>query len=130
MARYRKDPNYEFWTMLKEGYDHFEITKVPPKVDVCEKHYVFNRTVGSPATFNPIGACPPTTQPNSLKIAYQSYQKTYDAAFSTAVGSSAPQPKATISGPGEAALVSDWTRKRARGQPVPFEPPSIADGEP
>ena len=43
MARYRNDPNYEFWKMLKEGYDHFEITKVPPKVDVCEKRYVFNR---------------------------------------------------------------------------------------
>ena len=43
MARYRNDPNYEFWKMLKEGYDHFEITKVPPKVDVCEKRYVFNQ---------------------------------------------------------------------------------------
>jgi murein L,D-transpeptidase YafK len=32
MARYRKDPNYAFWKMLKEGYDYFEITKVPPKV--------------------------------------------------------------------------------------------------
>ena len=43
MARYRGDPNYKFWEMLKEGYDHFEITKVPPKVDVCEKRYVFNQ---------------------------------------------------------------------------------------
>ena len=58
MARYRKDPNYEFWKMLKEGYDYFEITKVPPKVDVCEKRYVFNQTVGGGATFNPTGACP------------------------------------------------------------------------
>ena len=44
MARYRDDPNYAFWKNLKEGYDHFEITKVPPKVDVCEKKYVFNHT--------------------------------------------------------------------------------------
>ena len=36
MARYRNDPNYPFWQMLKEGYDQFEITKTPPKVDVCE----------------------------------------------------------------------------------------------
>ena len=127
MARYRKDPNYEFWTMLKEGYDYFEITKVPPKVDVCAKRYVFNQTAEVGATFNPTGACPLTTQPNSLKIAYQSYQKTYDAAFSTAVGSSTPQPKATIGGPKEAALVSDWTRKRARGERVPIEPPAMAD---
>ena len=126
MARYRKDPNYEFWKMLKEGYDYFEITKVPPKVDVCEKRYVFNQTVGAGGTFNPTGACPVTTQPNSLKVAYQSYQKTYDAAFSTAAGSSTPQPKATIGGPKEAALVSDWTRKRARGERVPSEPPAMA----
>ena len=84
MARYRNDPNYEFWKMLKEGYDHFEITKVPPKVDVCEKRYVFNQTARAGATFNPTGACPVTTQPESLKMAYQSYQTTYEAAFSSA----------------------------------------------
>src|SRR5690606_19881455 len=42
MARYRNDSNFAFWKNLKEGYDMFEITKVPPKVDVCEKRYVFN----------------------------------------------------------------------------------------
>ncbi len=43
MASYRDDPNIEFWRMLKEGSDHFEITHVPPKVNVCDKHYVFNQ---------------------------------------------------------------------------------------
>ena len=38
--------------MLKEGYDHFEITKVPPKVDVCEKRYVFNQVADGGAAFN------------------------------------------------------------------------------
>ena len=28
--------------MLKQGYDHFEVTRLEPKVDVCEKHYVFD----------------------------------------------------------------------------------------
>ena len=28
--------------MLKEGYDHFEVTQQEPKVDVCEKRYVFD----------------------------------------------------------------------------------------
>ena len=58
MARYRNDPNYEFWKMLKVGYDNFEITKVPPKVDVCEKRYVFNQVAAEGATFDPTGACP------------------------------------------------------------------------
>jgi murein L,D-transpeptidase YafK len=127
MARYRKDPNYEFWKMLKEGHDYFEITKVPPKVDVCGKRYVFNQTPAGGETFNPIGPCPATTQPESLRMAYQSYQTTYEAAFSSAIGSSRTQPKPTIGGLKEAALVSEWSRKRARGERVPVEPPSMAD---
>ncbi len=58
MARYRNDPNYDFWKMLKVGYDNFEITKVPPKVDVCEKRYVFNQVAPEGTTFDPTGACP------------------------------------------------------------------------
>jgi murein L,D-transpeptidase YafK len=64
MARYRNDPNYPFWEMLKEGYDHFEITKVPPKVDVCEKRYVFNRIAEDGQVFSPAGTCPAMTQPS------------------------------------------------------------------
>lgn len=129
MARYRKDPNYDFWKMLKVGYDNFEITKVPPKVDVCEKRYVFNQVAVDGATFNPTGACPATTQPDSLKTAYSAYQSTYDAAFNGAVKASVPAPRPTIAGIKEASIVSDWSKRRARGERVPIEPPSLnADG--
>jgi hypothetical protein len=116
--------------MLKEGYDHFEITKVPPKVDVCEKRYVFNAVPEGGAAFSATGTCPAFTQPDSLKMAYQSYQSTYEAAFSSASGKNAAvAPKPTIAGLKEANIVSDWTRKRARGERVPIEPPSLgADG--
>ncbi|PDQ20578.1 hypothetical protein CN311_13625 [Mesorhizobium sanjuanii] len=129
MARYRKDPNYDFWKMLKVGYDNFEITKVPPKVDVCEKRYVFNQVAADGATFNPTGACPATTQPDSLKTAYNAYQSTYEAAFNGAVKASVPAPRPTIAGIKEASIVSDWSKRRARGERVPIEPPSLnADG--
>ncbi|RUV69297.1 MAG: murein L,D-transpeptidase [Mesorhizobium sp.] len=129
MARYRKDPNYEFWKMLKVGYDNFEITKVPPKVDVCEKRYVFNQVAADGATFDPAGACPATTQPDSLKSAFNAYQSTYEAAFNGAVKASVPAPKPTIAGIKEASIVSEWSKKRARGERVPIEPPSLnADG--
>ncbi|RWF02285.1 murein L,D-transpeptidase family protein [Mesorhizobium sp.] len=129
MARYRKDPNYEFWKMLKVGYDNFEITKVPPKVDVCEKRYVFNQVAADGATFDPGGACPATTQPDSLKSAFNAYQSTYEAAFNGAVKASVPAPKPTIAGIKEASIVSEWSKKRARGERVPIEPPSLnADG--
>jgi murein L,D-transpeptidase YafK len=130
MARYRNDPNFAFWSMLKEGYDQFEVTKVPPKVDVCEKRYVFNRIPEGTATFNATAACPPSTQPDTLAIAYQSYQKNYDAAFAIAAkkGAKLP-PKPSIAGLTEANVVSEWTKKRARGERIPVEPPSMnADG--
>lgn len=124
MARYRDDPNYEFWTMLKEGYDHFEITKVPPKVDVCEKRYVFNRIAETEGAFSPTAACPATTQPPSLASAYQSYKSKDDTALGAAGGGSNPR-KASIAGVKEASLVADWTKARARGERVPIEPPSL-----
>jgi hypothetical protein len=50
--------------MLKEGNDHFEATRLEPKVDVCDKRDVFNAEVPVDATwarqvsFNPMGNCP------------------------------------------------------------------------
>ncbi|MEP3045549.1 MAG: murein L,D-transpeptidase family protein [Roseibium sp.] len=44
MARHRNSEHIEFWNMLKNGYDHFEVTKAPPKIDVCEQKYVFDAT--------------------------------------------------------------------------------------
>src|SRR4029077_679994 len=42
MAKHRNNPNMPFWRMIKQGYDAFEVTKLEPKVDFCEKRYVFN----------------------------------------------------------------------------------------
>jgi murein L,D-transpeptidase YafK len=131
MARYRNDPNYPFWQMLKEGYDHFEIAKVPPKVDVCEKRYVFNRIPDDPtATYSAAGACPPSSASPAMETAYQSYKSRFDASFASAVDSSeTPAPKASILGIKEAKVVADWTRRRARGERISIEPPSMqADG--
>ena len=62
MAKHRNNPNFAFWKMIKEGYDHFEATRLEPKVAVCEKRYVFDATAPDGATkppsFNARGACP------------------------------------------------------------------------
>jgi murein L,D-transpeptidase YafK len=44
MAKFRLDPNIEFWKNLKDGSDHFEVTKAEPSVLVCGKRYVFGAT--------------------------------------------------------------------------------------
>ena len=41
-AKHRNNPNVPFWRMLKEGNDHFELTRQEPVVEVCDKRYVFN----------------------------------------------------------------------------------------
>jgi murein L,D-transpeptidase YafK len=42
LARYRSDPNIAFWKNLKQGSDHFEVTRREPRVNVCGRKYVFN----------------------------------------------------------------------------------------
>ena len=62
LARHRNNPNMPFWKMLKEGSDHFEVTRLEPKVDVCDRHYVFDAEPPAnstkPLTFSPTGRCP------------------------------------------------------------------------
>src|ERR1700754_992482 len=62
MARYRNNPNMPFWKMIKEGNDHFEVTKQEPKVDFCEKKYVFDAIKKPGATrdlvFDASAKCP------------------------------------------------------------------------
>lgn len=86
MARHRDNPNYEFWKMLKVGYDHFEITKTPPKVDVCDRQYVFNQVPQEQdAVFDATAQCPVAAPPPSLQMAYAAYSAEYDEAFSAAL---------------------------------------------
>jgi murein L,D-transpeptidase YafK len=62
LARHRTNPHMAFWKMLKIGNDHFEATHLEPKVDVCDKHYVFDaqqaRSESKPLAFDPTGKCP------------------------------------------------------------------------
>ena len=50
MAKYRLDPNIDFWKEIKNGSDHFEVTKQEPPVIVCNKHYVFGATTDRPVS--------------------------------------------------------------------------------
>jgi murein L,D-transpeptidase YafK len=59
MARHRLDPNIAFWKQLKEGNDHFEVSKREPAVAVCGKRYVFDAVAANGARLEPTAACPP-----------------------------------------------------------------------
>jgi murein L,D-transpeptidase YafK len=62
LARHRNSPSLAFWKMLKIGNDHFETTHLEPRVDVCNRLYVFDaqppRNSPNPLVFNPADKCP------------------------------------------------------------------------
>jgi murein L,D-transpeptidase YafK len=70
LARHRTNPNMAFWTMLKEGNDHFEVTHQEPKVDVCDRRYVFDAQPPAnstkPLVFSPTGHCPAYEVPQEI----------------------------------------------------------------
>ena len=86
LAKHRKSPNMAFWKNIKEGADHFEVTKLEPKVDVCDKKYVFDARTTDPnsTTFNATGACPAYSVPSELKTAVAAKEVEDEKAFKIA----------------------------------------------
>jgi murein L,D-transpeptidase YafK len=62
LARHRTNPNLAFWKVLKIGNDHFEATHLEPKVEVCNRRYVFDAqqpaNSANSLVFDPKGQCP------------------------------------------------------------------------
>ena len=126
MARYRNDPNIDFWKTLKVGYDLFEITHTPPKVDVCDGRYVFDQTPAPGRSFSAGGACPQMSQPPDIVAAYKAFEKKYDEAYAAAVKAhKGPAPRPSLDGLKEARLVANWTHDLMSGKQVPVTPPSM-----
>jgi hypothetical protein len=65
MAKFRLDPNIDFWKNLKDGSDHFEVTKKEPSVLVCGKHYVFDATTKDQVSGSE--ACPALKRDQSVE---------------------------------------------------------------
>ena len=78
LVKHLGNPNIPFWRMLKEGNDHFEVTHLEPKVDVCERRYLFDAepidasasaTTAVPLALNPVGWCPAYEVPHKIALA-------------------------------------------------------------
>jgi murein L,D-transpeptidase YafK len=97
MARHRNNPNMAFWKMIKEGYDHFEVTRQQPKVDFCEKHYVFDATKAPDATRDPVfqasAKCPPYVIPDELASLVHDKQAQDQAEYDKLVAKGTPVAK-------------------------------------
>ena len=71
LAKYRADEHLPFWKNLKEGADHFEVTKREPQVAVCGRKYVFNANAKDGGRFDASAACPPVSRDESLVAAVE-----------------------------------------------------------
>jgi murein L,D-transpeptidase YafK len=63
LARFKGHKWYPFWATLKQGYDNFEINRVPPTVAVCERRYVVNVVMPAWGRVDPEGRCPAFRRP-------------------------------------------------------------------
>jgi murein L,D-transpeptidase YafK len=83
MAKHRNNPNMPFWKMIKEGYDHFEVTRREPKVDFCEKKYVFDAVKAPDAKRDPVfeasAKCPAYVIPDQVADAVREKQQQDEA---------------------------------------------------
>jgi len=68
LMRHSDDPSAPFWEMLKTGSDAFSAAGVPPKVGVCNQHYVFNQPFGGRDS-DPSVSCPSGIDPMALSHA-------------------------------------------------------------
>jgi murein L,D-transpeptidase YafK len=92
MAKHRNSPHFAFWKMLKQGYDHFEVSRLEPKVSVCDRRYVFDAEApeGKQLRFDPAGRCPAYQVKPELRDAVAEKQKSDETQFATLVQRGTP----------------------------------------
>ena len=93
-ARHRNSPHMAFWKMIKEGNDHFEVTRQEPKVDFCEKKYVFDAVKPPDAkrelAFEASAKCPAYVIPDEVAEAVREKQGADQAEFDKLVAKGTP----------------------------------------
>lgn len=93
LARYRADEHMPFWKNLKEGSDHFDVTKREPAVAVCGRKYVFNAAPKEGGRFEAAAACPPVQRDESLTAAVADKARTDDMRVAELVSTGAKAVK-------------------------------------
>jgi murein L,D-transpeptidase YafK len=94
LARHRNSPHMAFWKMIKEGNDAFEVTRQEPKVDFCEKKYVFDAVKAPDARREPVfeasSKCPAYVVPDEVAQAIREKQDADQAEYDKLVAKGTP----------------------------------------
>lgn len=94
LARHRNNPNMPFWNNLKEGYDHFAVTRQVPKVDMCGYKYVFDAQ-STGGRFDASAPCPGYQVPPAIASAVASKVRQDNARVAELSGSAPMAPVRT-----------------------------------
>jgi murein L,D-transpeptidase YafK len=93
VARHRNSPHMAFWQMIKQGYDSFEVTRLDPRVEVCERRYVFD-----PETADSFGAadrCPFYQVREDIAAAVRAKQRNDEIDAADLIGRGVPSEPAS-----------------------------------
>jgi murein L,D-transpeptidase YafK len=89
MAKHRANPHIAFWRNLKEGVDHFDATKQPPRLAACGRRYVFNASAET-GPLSPGEACPAVKVDPSVQPLVAEKQRQADLRIAAIINSGAP----------------------------------------
>lgn len=89
MARHRSNPNIAFWRNLKEGADHFDATRQPPRLAACGRRYVFNPKDES-GPFSASDPCPAYEIDPALKETVATYRSGEERKIAEYAGKNIP----------------------------------------
>jgi murein L,D-transpeptidase YafK len=98
MARHRNSPHMAFWRILKVGYDHFAVTSLAPKVDVCDKRYVFDAEISGEV--DTVDRCPSYKVPEDIAAAVRDKQRQDDIQTAALINRGTPAAPITNGGQG------------------------------
>lgn len=131
MARHNDSPHMDFWRMLKVGYDHFEVTQQAPKIDVCEKQYVFNATpLMANVPFRATAKCPAYEVPQAIRVAVEARQKKDAEAFEVALANIREEAEREKRAKERAAMIAAIVNPKFGSDDKPEEAAQDAPAEP
>src|SRR5271166_31615 len=108
MAKYRLDPNIDFWKELKNGSDHFEVTKTEPPVVVCGRHYVFGAVANGPASAT--SPCPALKRDDDVETAVAEKASEDNAKVAEFVASGVKPIRTIYADGGQNPVFAGWTK--------------------
>jgi murein L,D-transpeptidase YafK len=119
LAKERLDPNIAFWKELKNGYDHFQVTKQEVPVVVCDRRYVFGAKAQGEVSGR--GACPRLIRDNSTEADVAALERKDDTQVAALVAKGVKPVRLVYSDGGQNAYFANKGLDESR-------PDALADG--